>query len=131
MSIKRYSVTLCEESNTYDLHEERNGEYMLFDDHKAIYKTGCDMIAELEATIATLTADRDQLRKELAEAKAVVEKNASNAFTLEERRIVCMMEHDIHKYGELQCDYNGWMRDLAERREVALAWAEAKKASQS
>jgi hypothetical protein len=40
---------------------------------------------------------------------------------LEERQVTARMEQDVRKYGEFQCDYNTWLREIGERRTALLS----------
>ena len=42
--------------------------------------------------------------------------DASRRLDLQEIQVTCRMQHDIAKFGEFQCDYNGWLNDIAKAR---------------
>ena len=42
--------------------------------------------------------------------------DASRRLDLQEIQVTCRMQHDIAKFGEFQCDYNGWLNDIAKER---------------
>lgn len=63
------------------MDERRDGEWVSYDDHLAIYKVGCDMVAakdaEVEswkATVESVAAEREYAKKKLAEAMAVIDR---------------------------------------------------------
>lgn len=61
MSITRYEQVVTRIGNY--IMPNPQGAWVRYDDHKAIYKTGCDMIAERDSRIAELEAVVSKLPK--------------------------------------------------------------------
>lgn len=89
----------------------------------ADWRKAVSITNRLEERITEQAAELSTLRAELAAARAENDRLRNDPVAIEKRRITCFMEHDIHKFGELQCDYGRWLREIDEApaHEAALA----------